>query len=365
MENLEYKYIVYKTTNLVNGKIYIGVHKTLTPYEFDGYLGNGIYINSKSRCNKNYVFHRAILKYGFENFKRETIKIFDNEKDAYTLEKELVNEDFVNSENTYNMVLGGCGGDRNVMAKKCYKYDLDGNYICEYDSQYEAARDIGAALCLVSHDIKHKTKCHNYYFSLEKCEHLDLSNYKTDTNRIKVYQYSCGGEYECEYESLSEAGRQLKTESSLISRSIRKGYLLHNKHFSYNYYKIYNRDKALRDELKPIYQYDVDGTFIKEFENINIAEKELNTILTFGPKIVKNKLYGGYQWSYEKVESMPDIRQIYHKHKPRKVGQYTLDGQLVKTFNTVTECVKEFVGCRHVLSGRNSTSGGYTFKYLD
>ena len=31
------KYIVYKTTNLVNNYIYIGVHKTNTPYEFDGY----------------------------------------------------------------------------------------------------------------------------------------------------------------------------------------------------------------------------------------------------------------------------------------------------------------------------------------
>lgn len=365
MDNLEYKYIVYKTTNLVNGKIYIGVHKTLTPYEFDGCIGNGIYMNSKSRCNKNYVFHRAVLKYGLENFKRETLQVFDKEEDAYNLEKELVNEEFINSPNTYNMVLGGCGGDRNVMAKKCYKYDLNGNYICGYNSKYEAARDINSALCLVSHCIKNKCKCHNFYFSEEKFDVLDLSKYKTDTNRIRIYQYSFDGDYECEYESLSEAARQLKTSTSEISRSIRRVFLLHNKHFSYNYYPIYNRNKALRDELKPIYQYSIDGTFIKAFDNINIAEKELNTTLTIGPKIIKNKLYGGYQWSYEKVDKMPDIREVYHKHKPRKVGQYTLDGQLVKVFETVKDCVREFVGCRHVLFGRNSTSGGYTFKYLN
>ena len=41
MEN--WKYIVYETTNLVNNKIYIGVHKTTDPDKFDGYLGNGIY----------------------------------------------------------------------------------------------------------------------------------------------------------------------------------------------------------------------------------------------------------------------------------------------------------------------------------
>ena len=35
------KYIVYQTINVVNNKVYIGVHKTETPYIFDGYLGCG------------------------------------------------------------------------------------------------------------------------------------------------------------------------------------------------------------------------------------------------------------------------------------------------------------------------------------
>lgn len=51
--------------------------------------------------------------------------------------------------------------------------------------------------------------------------------------------------------------------------------------------------------------------------------------------------------------------------KARKVGQYNLEGELIKIFNTVTECTKEFSGCRHVLQGRNKTSGGYIFKYID
>lgn len=38
------KYIVYLTTNLVNKKIYIGVHGTENPDKFDGYLGNGVKI---------------------------------------------------------------------------------------------------------------------------------------------------------------------------------------------------------------------------------------------------------------------------------------------------------------------------------
>ena len=39
-----YKWIVYLTTNKVNKKIYVGVHKTKDPTIFDGYIGCGIYI---------------------------------------------------------------------------------------------------------------------------------------------------------------------------------------------------------------------------------------------------------------------------------------------------------------------------------
>lgn len=40
-----WKYIVYCTVNLINGKIYVGVHKTDNPDKFDGYIGNGVYIS--------------------------------------------------------------------------------------------------------------------------------------------------------------------------------------------------------------------------------------------------------------------------------------------------------------------------------
>lgn len=85
-------YTVYKTVNLVNGKYYIGVHKTDNPD--DSYLGSGK------------LLKRAISKYGVNNFKKEIIAIFDNKEQAYSLENELV----VISEQSYNLKLGGEGG---------------------------------------------------------------------------------------------------------------------------------------------------------------------------------------------------------------------------------------------------------------
>jgi hypothetical protein len=89
-------YTVYQITNKVNGKIYVGVHKTTNPN--DGYLGSGKALN----C--------AILKYGKENFIKEVIFNAFTYEDAHAIESQIVNAEFIKSENTYNMKVGGKGG---------------------------------------------------------------------------------------------------------------------------------------------------------------------------------------------------------------------------------------------------------------
>lgn len=94
MEN-NLKWIVYCTTCTINKKIYIGVHRT-NPDIFDGYIGNGCYINNSATFNKTKTrFQKAVKKYGPENFIRSIIAVFDNEQDAYSLEADIVNEEFL------------------------------------------------------------------------------------------------------------------------------------------------------------------------------------------------------------------------------------------------------------------------------
>lgn len=85
-------YTVYKITNLINGKYYIGKHQTKNLD--DGYMGSGKLIK------------QAIEKNGVANFKKEIIHIFDNEEEMNAKEAELV----VISEETYNLCEGGKGG---------------------------------------------------------------------------------------------------------------------------------------------------------------------------------------------------------------------------------------------------------------
>ena len=104
-------FTIYKITNKINYKFYIGKHKTNNLN--DGYMGSGKLIR------------RAIEKYGLDNFEKTILHIFDNEKDMNDKEKELV----LLSEESYNLCPGGQGGfgfiNNNSLNVPIHKQNVD------------------------------------------------------------------------------------------------------------------------------------------------------------------------------------------------------------------------------------------------
>ena len=111
MENVEFKEeivkdveildpygFIYITTNIINGKKYIGQRKF--SHGWKGYLGSGKY------------FLRSVKKYGKENFLREIIAIVYSIEELDKLEIEFIkNHSAVESEDYYNI---SCGGGTNA-----------------------------------------------------------------------------------------------------------------------------------------------------------------------------------------------------------------------------------------------------------
>lgn len=112
VKTIEVKAIIYKVTNLVNGKIYIGKTKThygTKPHGIKGRIANHFtkaLNNDPKGCPG---FYNAIRKYGKKNFKIEEILRCD-EKDVDENEMEQIEiHKATDKEIGYNIALGGGG----------------------------------------------------------------------------------------------------------------------------------------------------------------------------------------------------------------------------------------------------------------
>lgn len=364
MEN-NLKYIVYCTTNTINNKIYIGVHMT-NPNIFDGYIGNGIYINNKYTYERSKTkFQYAVTQIGVKNFKRNTLAIFNTAEEAYYLEECIVNNEFLQRDDVYNMALGGTNGAYLLTCKKVYQYNQLGKFLKEYNSISEASRDINRSLIGIQRAIKDKCKCKNYFWTEIYYTKLDLSKMKQydGVTKIPVFQYSNKGEYECCYESINDAGRVLKKDSTNIGNSIKLGTLCYNKYFSTEFSTTFSIANNNRIKSTIIYQYDLDGNYITSYKSMAEAKKILGIKSDIYKAIRLGRLSGNFQWSFEKLDKMPKI--IPKSGRKRKVGKYSKDNILIKEYQSKAECERENGrGASHVLDGRDTYHKGFIYKYL-
>lgn len=95
---------LYKITNLINGKLYIGITKLTIEQRFKNHI--------KQTLNPKYPLHFSLVKYGIENFKIESLYCSADRAYIANLEQPTI-ELFKThiSQHGYNVATGGIGGD--------------------------------------------------------------------------------------------------------------------------------------------------------------------------------------------------------------------------------------------------------------
>lgn len=287
------KFIVYCTTCKINGKIYIGVHKTENPDVFDGYIGNGLKIGYNIK-NPKTAFQHAVKKYGYSNFVRNTLFIFDNEEEAYLKEKEIVTLEFIRQKDNYNTSNKlDVTNYRTSKHSEIYQYDENGNLLNIFKSNKEASEKLNITLTSLTYARSHKSLLKGFYF-LSADDNVD--------NIIKIKE---------------------------------------------EIYKITD---------KSVSKYK-NGILIYTYPNMKQAAKENNISVSEIKKSIK--LEDGV-WSY-------GYSKIYKSNKnpiPVKVNQYDLNGNLIKTWDSISQCRKEFPKLKEVLLKNRNHTHGFTFKYV-
>jgi group I intron endonuclease len=225
---------VYKITNNVNGKFYVGKTVKTVQNRFCNHCYDAIKRNSTT------YLHRAIRKYGKENFIVEKIELCNNEN---LNEREIFWISTLKPH--YNQTIGGEG-------------------ICGYKHSKEYCKKMSERM------IGKYTGEENPFYGQHHSEETKqrLSEFRTG----KTFSEGFTGKSHKE-ESKSKTSQTLKNNPNI------------------------KRTK--------VFQYDIEGNFLREFQSITGAAQFVNT----SPSNIKYTCEGkfthckGYRWSYQKLNT--------------------------------------------------------------
>ena len=292
MENdLNYKYIVYMTINNINNYIYVGVHKTLTPYEFDGYLGNGIYVNRPNTYEKSKTkFQQAVKEYGPKSFKRILINVFDSEEEACELIYFILNKEFLSRGNVYNLILPYTYKDKPV-----YSYSKEGKYLSKFKNIYSILYDLDISnksiqdACILGNLV-----CDKYYFSYIKAK--DFSTARTEyIKHSEVHKYDSNGAYIRSYNTYLEAQADNK-ESNIIKSIKLKSPDINGNIWGLVKLEYYNRPK-LPTKKRKVGRFDMDNNLLEELDSATYAAKKYGRAVWHALS-GRNEIHKGYKFKY-------------------------------------------------------------------
>jgi group I intron endonuclease len=263
---------IYKITNIVTGKCYIG--ETIQPNHERRWNKHLNSLNYKEGCP---VLKASMKKHGIKNFKFEILIIcFD--ADLVRYEKEYIKKYNSQIPNGYNILSGGQIGDGMV----------------GYTHSPETI------LKIIQKGKEFREKNPNYFETYRE-KHKDALNKIDLSSRVKNSEKFKKAIEEKRVGSASRTGGKLSEETKKkISKGLNKYYATHSNNENCTSDK---HKEAIRRALsKPVLQYNKNGELIKEYPSITEADRTSGVKRSNIHNSITGKTKtagGGFIWKYK------------------------------------------------------------------
>lgn len=255
--------VIYKTTNLINGKIYIGQDKNNNP----NYYGSGDLIK------------HAIKKYGKKYFIKEILCVCETIEELNSKEKfYIIKYNSIDKNIGYNITVGGTNGTM-----------LDRKHTDETKIKMK-----NSALG------KKKSKSHRMNIGLSKkgipltIEHKQKISNSNPLKGKKIGPHSIDVRKKI---SNSKKGKKASNETKLK---------MSNSHMGINnpFYGKKHSEEFMEKKRKKIIQMTINDEFIKEWNSLSEASVNLGIYISNISNVLKGKYKttGGFKFKYKKNE---------------------------------------------------------------
>jgi len=317
---------VYKITNIINGKIYIGQSVDIERrWRQHKKIGRNL---SEDKYSRDYdkVLYRAMRKYGVDSFEFSIIEECD-ESELYEREQYWIKfyESTTIGDKGYNLNDGGAGGGGVHQMRSAYQYSLDGNFIAEYRSIKDASKamglnsDNGAIQNVIG--VAGRTSC-GYQWRYEKLDKIPPISFYSKKKKVAMYDKE-GCLIKC-FRSAKEAGEYVgRTESAIQHNCNLDGYFCCGYVFRYydNEPQTHMQPVRLPPRVhygKSIAQYTKDGELVRIYDSVIEATKAYNGGASQLYKTIYNKYnsvtgytyrtFKGYVWKIYDGKEAEDWR---------------------------------------------------------
>ena len=322
-------YIIFLTVNTKRDKTFLGLHETENPEIFDGYLGDGIWINQPSTfMYPKTPLQCAVKKYGTDSFKRYTL-FTTNSRDY--------------AEEAFNKIMHYCCDDfwyntGYESFEKIYQFDLGGNLQKEW-SMYDACNFYGYLPIKFIQAARQQVKLLNSYWSFIK--KIDVKEYSPKIgNQLIYYYYPEGKLMSIHYDDIMTKELIDQINHQTLVTLERNGSLV-SKHYITNKIVDEFNPKPRREYKDQVYYVYTNNEFVGAF----VGKEVMPIISLHSWAKIKNAIQLNGGWYKDFFISLEKVNEIPEKKIRREVDVYDKYGKFIETFSSIKE-LKEKYGLR-------------------